>query len=42
MLEGRDDVGFGMPGTDRAALKIVNWGKEVMKRYHGYILVTEN
>lgn len=42
VLEGREDVGFRVPGIEKAALKIVNWGKEVMKRYHACILVTEN
>lgn len=42
MLEGREDVGLGMVGIERAALKIVNWGEEVMKRYHPCMLVTKN
>lgn len=42
LLEGREDVGLGMAGIGRAALKIVNWGEEVMKCYHPCILVTKN
>lgn len=41
-LEGREDVGLGMAGIEGTALKIVNWGQEVMKCYHPRMLVTKN